>query len=91
MLNYILRRILYSVPLLVLVACVTFFIITLPPGDYMTALEGELVSKAGLSAQEAKSQISCGTMANKQSGFNLWMVFGPLKGWGILSSLETGS
>ena len=54
MLSYIVRRVLYAIPLLLLVACVTFFVITLPPGDYMTALEGQLVSNAGLSADEAK-------------------------------------
>ena len=75
MLNYILRRILYSVPLLVLVACVTFFIITLPPGDYMTALEGELVSKASLSAQEAK-EISDQLREHYGLDKTIWVQFG---------------
>ena len=36
MLTYILRRLLFAVPLLFLVAVVSFIIIELPPGDYLT-------------------------------------------------------
>jgi peptide/nickel transport system permease protein len=36
MLNYLIRRIVIIIPLLWLISVVTFIIITLPPGDYMT-------------------------------------------------------
>ncbi len=38
MLGFILRRILYMVPTLIVISIVTFIIIQLPPGDYMTTV-----------------------------------------------------
>ena len=55
MVHYIIRRVLYSVPLLVTISFITFFVITLPPGDYMTSLQNELTQRSGLSIAEAKA------------------------------------
>jgi peptide/nickel transport system permease protein len=38
MLRYILKRVLWAIPTLVAISMVVFFIIQLPPGDYLTAL-----------------------------------------------------
>ena len=55
MLSYIDRRILYSIPLLVLISFISFIVITLPPGDYMTAMQDALVRQGNLSMQEARA------------------------------------
>jgi len=54
MINYIIRRILYFIPLLISVSIVCFIVIQLPPGDYMTALQAQLQSQAGLSEEDAR-------------------------------------
>ncbi len=54
MLNYILKRILFSIPLLFMIAVVSFIIIELPPGDYLTTYiislkqSGEAIDQAAL-------------------------------------------
>lgn len=50
---FIIRRIILSIPTLILVSFIAFFILTLPPGDYMTTFQNQLTSKAGLSTSEA--------------------------------------
>ena len=56
MLTYIVRRIFYMVPTLFAVSVVSFFIIQLPPGDYLTSLaasmsaQGETIDSAQLAA-----------------------------------------
>lgn len=56
MAQYIIRRIFYMVPTLIAVSVVAFFIIQLPPGDYLTSLvagmaeQGETVDSATLAA-----------------------------------------
>ncbi len=51
---YITRRILWSVPTLVLISIATFIIIQLPPGDYVTAYIAELEEMGeSITAQEA--------------------------------------
>lgn len=58
MLQYIVRRILYMIPTLFFISVVTFVIIQLPPGDYLTTLvsgmaqQGETVSPEALQALE---------------------------------------
>ncbi len=54
MLSYALRRIVWSLPLLLLVTVVSFTVITLPPGDYMTSVQSELTQRAGLTLDEAQ-------------------------------------
>lgn len=44
-----------SVLLLFVVSFVSFIVITLPPGDYLTALQAQLTQQAGMSLQEAKA------------------------------------
>lgn len=53
MISYIIRRILYAIPLLIGVSIVSFIIIQLPPGDYMTTLQAQLQSQGGLTQDEA--------------------------------------
>jgi len=55
--SYIIRRILYVIPLLLAVSIVCFVIIQLPPGDFMTAIESQLKSQAGLSEQESRKMV----------------------------------
>jgi peptide/nickel transport system permease protein len=45
MLHYILRRVLYFIPTLFAISLVTFAIIQLPPGDFLTAYEARLASE----------------------------------------------
>jgi peptide/nickel transport system permease protein len=45
MLSYILRRILYMIPTLIAISMVTFFIIQLPPGDFLTSLAADLADQ----------------------------------------------
>ncbi len=54
MLTYLLRRLLFAIPLLFLIAVVSFIIIELPPGDYLTVYvmnlkqSGEAIDEAAL-------------------------------------------
>lgn len=56
MLSYIIRRILYMIPTVIAISIVAFFVIQLPPGDYLTSLvsgmaaQGETVDSATLAA-----------------------------------------
>lgn len=54
MLSYLIRRAVMSVFLLFAVSFLSFVVITLPPGDYMTALIAELTQRGGMSLGEAR-------------------------------------
>jgi peptide/nickel transport system permease protein len=60
MFQFIIRRILYMIPTLFLISIVSFIIIQLPPGDYLTSLvatmasTGETVDRAALVALEQR-------------------------------------
>ncbi|HXF64391.1 MAG TPA: ABC transporter permease [Caldilineaceae bacterium] len=60
MLSFVIRRLLYMIPTLFLISVVSFIIIQLPPGDYLTSLvatmssTGESVSRASLVALEER-------------------------------------
>lgn len=60
MLQYIVRRVLYMIPTLFVISIVSFVIIQLPPGDYLTSLvatmasTGETVDRAQLVALEQR-------------------------------------
>lgn len=60
MLNFIIRRVLYMVPTLILISIVAFLIIQLPPGDFLTTLvakmqaQGEMVDQAHVAALEVR-------------------------------------
>ncbi|MBT8152347.1 ABC transporter permease [Epibacterium ulvae] len=48
MFAFLLRRIFYMIPTVILVSIVTFLIIQLPPGDYLDTLAAELSDQGGL-------------------------------------------
>ena len=54
MLFYLIRRVAASVFLLFIASFVSFTVITLPPGDYLTSLQAELTQRAGMSLGESK-------------------------------------
>ncbi|MCA9839836.1 MAG: ABC transporter permease [Trueperaceae bacterium] len=60
MLEYIFRRILFMIPTIIAISIVSFVIIQLPPGDYLTSLvsgmaaQGETVDRASLKALEER-------------------------------------
>ncbi len=51
--QYILRRVLMSVPVLWAISVIVFVVIQLPPGDYMSALQAQMQSLGGLTEEEA--------------------------------------
>ncbi|MCS7241772.1 MAG: ABC transporter permease [Candidatus Caldatribacterium sp.] len=51
--KYVLRRIVMSVPVLLVISVVVFVVIQLPPGDYMTTIQIQLQSLGGLTEAEA--------------------------------------
>lgn len=55
MLRYIAGRILFAIPVLIGISLVSFAIIQLPPGDFASALKGNLLNN-GVSEQEADRQ-----------------------------------
>lgn len=54
MVGYLVRRVIYSVPLLLLISLISFTVITLPPGDYMSSYIGTLTSQGNLTQAEAE-------------------------------------
>jgi len=60
MLSYIFRRILYMIPTLIAISVVSFIVIQLPPGDYLTSMvagmaeQGETVDQTQLAALEER-------------------------------------
>jgi len=54
MVGYLVKRVLYSVPLLLFIMFISFVVITLPPGDYMSAMQNRLTQAGGLSVAEAR-------------------------------------
>ncbi|MBN2394543.1 MAG: ABC transporter permease, partial [Anaerolineae bacterium] len=60
MLQFIARRILYMIPTLIIVSVISFVIIQLPPGDYLTTVvtnmraSGETIDEAILAAMEQR-------------------------------------
>lgn len=54
MINYIIRRLISSVVVLLIIAAVAFTIIQLPPGDFADIYEQQLINQGGQSATEAK-------------------------------------
>lgn len=45
MAGFIIRRLLYMIPMMFAISVVTFIIITLPPGDFLTALQARLATQ----------------------------------------------
>ena len=52
MTSYILRRLLVMIPTLFIISIITFIVIQLPPGDYLTTYAAQL-SQTGDAADEA--------------------------------------
>jgi len=55
--NYILRRVLFMVPTLVVISVVSFFIIQLPPGDYLTVWVAEMEATGDEVSMEMVAQL----------------------------------
>lgn len=55
MINYILRRVLISVLVLLGISLVSFIVIQLPPGDFASAYKQMLINQAGMSAAQAEA------------------------------------
>lgn len=52
--DFLVRRLLSTIPTLLLISFVSFLVISLPPGDYLTTFQQTLVSQAGMSPSEAE-------------------------------------
>lgn len=57
MLLYILRRVFYMIPTLIVISIISFVIIQLPPGDYLTTYVAELVSQGETVNQATLDQL----------------------------------
>jgi peptide/nickel transport system permease protein len=55
MINYVLRRLLMAVVVLLGISLVAFIVIQLPPGDFATMYKQRLINQAGMSAVEAEA------------------------------------
>ncbi len=54
MLNYLIRRLLFAIVVIIGVSIVSFVVIELAPGDFVTGYELQLIQQAGMSVQEAE-------------------------------------
>ncbi|HEY63077.1 MAG TPA: ABC transporter permease [Caldilineae bacterium] len=54
MVNYIIRRLLFAVVVLIGISIVSFIVIQLPPGDFATVYRERLINQGGMSATEAE-------------------------------------
>ncbi|MCK4420145.1 ABC transporter permease, partial [Candidatus Aerophobetes bacterium] len=54
MIDYIIRRLLAVIPVLIAISIISFIVIQLPPGDYMTAVKAQMQSLGGLTEDEAE-------------------------------------
>ena len=55
MINYILRRLLMAVVVLIGISLVSFIVIQLPPGDFAQVYKQRLINQAGMSVTEAEA------------------------------------
>lgn len=55
MINYIFRRILFAILVLIGISMVSFVVIQLPPGDFATLYKQRLINQAGMSVVEAEA------------------------------------
>ena len=54
MVGFILRRFLSTIPLLIGISIVSFIIIQLPPGDFATAYQNQLVTQGNMPVEDAQ-------------------------------------
>ena len=52
MLTYIIRRILFSIPMIILISIICFIIIQLPPGDFITSYAAVVAQRGGMRSPE---------------------------------------
>src|SRR6185295_11003097 len=55
MINYILRRLLFSIIVLIGISMVSFTVIQLPPGDFASSYKNFLINQGGMTADEAET------------------------------------
>ncbi|MBS1253779.1 MAG: Dipeptide transport system permease protein DppB [Anaerolineales bacterium] len=55
MINYLVRRILFAIVVLIGISMVSFIVIQLPPGDFATLYKQRLINQAGMSAADAEA------------------------------------
>lgn len=55
MINYLLRRVLFAIVVLIGISMVSFIVIQLPPGDFATLYKQRLINQAGMSPVEAEA------------------------------------
>lgn len=89
MLAYIIRRILYMIPTVILISIICFIIIQLPPGDYMTTYTARLRSVGGEVSQEAieNLRIHYGLDQPLYKQYFLWISGFPRGDFGIAMSI----
>ncbi|MCJ8329985.1 MAG: ABC transporter permease [Lentisphaeria bacterium] len=56
MASYIIRRLLYMIPVLLIISVIAFLVIELPPGDYFTQMMDQMVSQYGADAEKTVEQ-----------------------------------
>ena len=66
MAGFIIRRLLYMIPMMFAISVVTFIIIQLPPGDFLTAMTARLASQ--------NETIDPGVIAVRKSPGGSWMM-----------------
>ena len=77
MLSFIIRRILYSIPLLFIISILIFFIIQLPPGDYATWYVSQTKALANITQEQAINAVAAANVAGLE---NINGVYGYQKG-----------
>jgi len=78
MLKFILQRLLYMIPTLILISIVSFFVIELPPGDFMSSYVAGLASSG--------SEVSEATLVNLRESYGLDQAL-PVRYWKWVSKI----
>jgi len=55
MINYLVRRVLFAIVVLIGISMVSFVVIQLPPGDFATTYRQQLINQAGMTVTEAEA------------------------------------
>ncbi len=67
MINYIIRRVLFAIVVIIGVSMVSFIVIELSPGDFVTQYEARLIAQAGMAPAEAEA---AGDKVRERYGLN---------------------
>jgi peptide/nickel transport system permease protein len=81
MLNYIIRRLLISVVVLIAIATTSFFVIQLPPGDFASTYKQFLIQTGGLTEDRAEEMTQ---LVRQQYGLDRPMYVQYLKWMGLM-------